>query len=399
MAKYNFDQIIDRSESSKTYSNKWTGYAERVPGYNAEGVLPMWVADMDLPCPDEVVEAVKTRAQHGIYGYTSGKIVQEYLAAASGWLKRTHDYDVPTETMTFIPGVLLGLNSCIQKFTNPGDGVIIQRPVYYPFTNGIVDNDRTVINNALVEKDGYYTINFEELEELAKVPTTQMMVFSSPHNPVGRVWTFEELERVADICLRNNVLLFSDEIHGDLVFPGHTYCPIGKLPEKYQSNVISAVAPSKTFNIAGLGASVLIVPDSELREKMRKQLVANRYSRSSVFGPLAGEDAYRCGDEYRKELLAYVEANMNYAIEYAKENLPGVSFNKPEGTYMSWCDFRGTGLDAKTINTLIVEKAKIGVDLGDWFGPEGDGFARFNFACPRAIVEEAMKRLSVAFGG
>ena len=393
MGKYNFDQTISRTG---TYSAKWQGFEKKFPGYNVDGALPMWVADMDFLCPQEVVSAVKKRAEHGIYGYTSVDAVDAFKKAASGWFERRYGYKTKTAWMIFIGGVVPSINSAIQEFTKEGDGVIVQQPVYYPFSEGIKNCGRTLRINRLIERNGRYDIDFENLEKLATEKSTKLIILSSPHNPVGRVWTKDELYRVCKICSKNNVLIFSDEIHADLIMKGYKFVSAGMLSEEISQNLIISFAPTKTFNIAGLGASIIVVPNIEIRDKLEKRLKINRYPGSNVFGPIAGEAAYLHGDTYVDELMEYIEANIDYAIQYAKKYLKGVRIIKPEGTYLAWVDFRGTGMKTNEIYSLILEKAKIAVDIGEWFGSGGEGFVRINFACPRSTVLVALERMKNA---
>ena len=393
MVNYNFDRIISRNG---TYSAKWEGFEAKFPGYNVEGALCMWVADMDFMCPHEVITAVKNRAEHGIYGYTSVAAVEAFKEAASGWFERRYDYRTNTEWMLFIGGVVPSINSAIQEFTEPGDGIIVQQPVYYPFSDGVNDCGRTLKNNQLIGTNGYYSIDFENLEKLVREPTTKLIILCNPHNPVGRVWTRDELYRICKLCCDNGILIFSDEIHADLIMKGHTFVSTGTLSNDISQNLIISFAPTKTFNIAGLGASIIVVPNDQIRNKLEKRMLINRYPGSNVFGPIAGEAAYLHGDCYVDELVDYIEGNIDYAIEYTQEHLKGVRIIKPEGTYVVWVDFRDTGMNSKEIYTFILEKAKIAVDPGEWFGSGGDGFARFNFACPRSTVVTAMERLKNA---
>ena len=392
-----FDVVIDRTESSNTYSSKWLAVGERFPGYDPTGVLPMWVADMDFRCPPEVIEAVKTRAEHGIYGYTDGSLVRKFIEAGVEWFDRRYGWKVDPEWGFFTPGVVPVINAAVQEFTDPGDGVIIQSPVYYPFADGPKNNQRILKHNCLIEKDGHYEMDYDNLEELASDPKTKLLILSSPHNPVGRVWTKEELVKLCDICLKHNVLVFSDEIHGDLIMDGHKHVPTGSLGEDYANNMIAAYAPSKTFNLAGLGASVIIVPNAEIRDRIKKRVLANRLPASNVFGPLAGEVAFKTGDSYVDTLVAYVGANMDYVKQFCEDNLPGIVARKSEGTYMIWLDLRGLELGAEGTNDFMIEQAKIAGDFGTWFGPGGEGFCRLNLACPRTTVEQAMTQLKVAY--
>ena len=395
-----FDVVIDRSKDSNTYSSKWLAVGERFPGYDPEGVLPMWVADMDFRCPPEVIEAVKTRAAHGIYGYTDSSLVLKFIEEGIRWMERRYGWKADPEWAFFTPGVVPLINAAVQEFTDPGDGVIIQSPVYYPFADGPKNNARVLKHNCLIERGpGYYEMDFDNLEELAADPRTKLLILSSPHNPVGRVWTREELTRTCEICLKHHVLVVSDEIHADLIMKGHRHIPTGSLGQEIADNMVAAYAPSKTFNLAGLGASIVIAPNPEIRDRMKKRVLANRLPASNVFGPLAGEVAYRTGDSYVDALVAYVEANMDYVIRFCEEKLPGITARKSEGTYMLWMDLRGLGLGVEETNAFTIEKAKIAGDFGTWFGPGGECFVRLNLACPRSIVEQAMKQMKDAYDG
>ena len=250
--------------------------------------------------------------------------------------------------------------------------------------------------NQLIEKNGYYEMDFENLEQLAREERTKLVILCSPHNPVGRVWTKEELTRFGEICCKNNVLILSDEIHADFIMKEHRFISAGTLSADITDNLILSFAPSKTFNIAGLGASVIVILNKEIRERIKERIKMNRYPGSNVFGPIAGEAAYLYGDNYIKELREYIEMNFDYATKYCKEYLKGVRLSKPEGTYLAWLDFRDTGMKNKEINSFVLEKAKIAVDPGEWFGAGGEGFVRMNFACPRSIIAEAMARLKKA---
>jgi cysteine-S-conjugate beta-lyase len=393
MGKYNFDEVILRKG---TYSAKWQGYERKFPGYDVKDALCMWVADMDFLCPEEVISAVIKRAKHGIYGYTSEDAVDAFTEAASHWLARHYGLKTNTEWMIFIGGVVPSINAAIQEFTEPEDGVILQQPVYYPFSEAVRDCGRTIRVNQLIEKDGYYEMDFTNLEQLAQEERTKLIILCSPHNPVGRVWTKEELIRLGRICCENDVLIYSDEIHADFIMKGKKFISAGTLSADITDNLILSFAPSKTFNIAGLCASVMVIPNVKIRERMKKIIKTNRYPDANVFGPIAGEAAYRYGDDYMKELNEYIESNFDYVVAYTKECLEGVRLTKPEGTYLAWLDCRGTGMSNREINSLVLEKAKIAVDPGEWFGAGGEGFIRMNLACPKSIVAEAMERLKKA---
>lgn len=395
-----FDTITDRSGKSGTYSTKWMPNEERFPGYDMDDVIPMWIADMDFRCPPEVIEAVQERAAHGIFGYTSDALVRKFIEAAAAWMERRYSWAPDPGWGFFTPGVVSAINAAIQEFTNPGDGVIIQSPVYYPFADGVRNNDRVLRHNCLKETGpGYYEMDFDGLEALASEPQTKLMILSNPHNPVGRVWTADELRRACEICIRHDVIILSDEIHGDLIMKGYRHIPAASLSPEIAAHVIAAYAPSKTFNLAGLGASVIIVPNPELRQRLQKRVRANRLPHSNVFGPLAGEVAFRTGDSYVDTLVEYVGANMDYVANFCRAHLPKLTFRKPEGTYMIWLDLRRLGLSPEETFVFLIEKARLAGDFGTWFGPGGEGFVRLNLACPRKLVEQAMVQLKAACDG
>lgn len=392
----NFDEKIDRTLGCGASSSKWQGFEAKYPGMDAKGALPMWVADMDFRVPEEVTNAIQKRLDHGIFGYVSAEEPFKFAECSAAWLQRRHGLNVDPKHMVFTPGVLCGLNAAIQEFTNPGEGVIIHSPVYYPFANGITENGRVVRRNRLLERDGRYEIDFDNLETLARDPANTMFVLSSPHNPGGRVWTAEELGRMAEICMENGVLLFSDEIHSDLILPGYTHTPITSLGTEVSEHVVVSYAPSKTFNLAGLCASLQLVPNAELRARLQKRLSMNHVPRANVFGLVAGEAAYTHGDQFVDEVVAYIAENIRCFTD-AVERVPGVTVMRPEGTYLLWVDFRKTGRSEDDIYRTAVERAKVAGDLGAWFGEGGEGFIRLNLACPRSLVMDAATRLVRAF--
>lgn len=398
MNKSYFDVLTDRGENSQSYSTKWSGMAGRFPEYHTENALPLWVADSDFRCPPEVIQAVKMRAEHGIYGYTDASLVQEYLEAAANWMKRRYGWEAKPEWGVCTPGVVNAVVTAIQEFTKPGDGIIIQPPVYYPFADGIRNNGRIVKNNALLETaPGCYEIDFAGLEALAGEPNTTMMILCNPHNPTGRVWKEKELRRICEICLKEHVLIFSDEIHADLMMPGSRHIALGSLGNEIANNMIAGYAASKTFNLAGLCTSAIMVPNPELRQRMLRRIDVNRLPRSNVFGPLAGREAYRYCDSYVDMQIEYVSENIDYVIAFCQKNLPNITVNKPEGTYLIWMDFRKLGMDTERLHQFVTEEAGIAGDFGVWFGPGGEGYIRFNMACPRKIVEQMMDRLLAAY--
>lgn len=394
--KYNFDEIIDRRG---TYSSKWERYSGRFAGYkiNEEESLSMWVADMEFRCMPEIIQALHERVDHGIFGYSSEGVNDEFRQAACEWFRRRYGWTCMPEWMLFTMGVVTAINNTIQEFTEEGDGVIIQPPVYYPFIHGPRNNRRRLVWNPLKEENGHYEMDFENLEELASDPGNKLLILCSPHNPVGRVWTEGELRRVLEICKRHQVMVFCDEIHGDLIIPGCQFTTCGKF-EEYYDIMFLAHSPSKTFNLAGLTSAFLTVPNKENRTRLAHRIYdINRIPTTQNLGPIAGTAAYRHGDDFADEEMEYIRGNIMYARAYLAKHLPQIKIGEHEGTYLIWFDFRETGLSDEQIAKKVLEEAKVIGDLGSWFGQGGAGFMRFNYACPRAYVEEHMKRLSKAF--
>ena len=387
-----FDTYVERRGSR---SIKWDGCNAKFGVAPDVEMLPMWIADMDFRVPEEVAQAVTERAQHSVYGYILGR-PNSFIDAIVNWVQRRYKWDVKKEWILFTPGVVPAFNIAYQSFSAPGDGIIVQTPAYYPFMDGIRNNGRKVVVNQLIETDGYYTINFEELEQQVKDPNNKILIVANPHNPTGRCWTAEELTRLGELCADNGVLLICDEIHADLIMPGSQFCSMGTLSEKIRQNTIFHYAPSKTFNLAALQTAYAVIPNETIRAKFERGQTANRIIGMNWFGQVALETAYNRCEAYADGLSAYVGANMDYVEHYLKEHLPMLKMRKSEGTYMIWVDFRGTGMTTEEIEHFIIHKAHIGVDMGTWFGPGGEGFLRFNLACPRCLVEKAMHMLTVA---
>ena len=393
---YHFDTVIDRGPASNTYSMKWQGYEKVFDGFHidTENMLSMWIADMDFETPAIVQEAIRKRAEHGIYAYVSNDGIDVYRDAAISWFQRRYGWEnCEREWMLFYPGIVPAINTAIQAFTEPGDGVIVQMPVYYPFINGARENGRVVVNNQLKEHDLVYEIDFDHLESVAKDPANKLLILSNPHNPVGRVWKEEELHQLLDICARNDVIVFSDEIHGDLIMPGNRFHTAGRFTQYYDKLVLAHSA-SKSFNLAGLSSALITVPDPSLRKRFVQQMIANHYPGGNTFGPVAGAAAWRAGDDYIDALCSYVHENICYAAEQLRQTLPMVRITPAEGTYLVWVDFRGFGLPEEVLYRKVLEDAKIAGDLGRWFGGGAEQFMRFNFACPRVKITEFVHRLS-----
>lgn len=388
MLKYDFDTVIERSGN---YSSKWD---ELKKMFGRDDLLPMWVADMDFMSPQPVVDVLVERAKQGIYGYTSRP--ESYFESVARWMKKRHNWDVKTEWMIYTPGVVPALSFIINAFTYPGDKVLVQQPVYYPFFRVIEDNGRRIVNNPLIYKDGRYTMDFDDLEEKVKDRRIKLMFLCSPHNPVGRVWTKDELIRLGRICIDNNILVVSDEIHHDILYPGVKHTPFASISEEFALSSITCTAPSKTFNLAGLQTSTIIIPNATYYDIYRNFIKRLQLLRNNAFGLVALEAAYTHGEEWLDQLLEYLDGNLRAFTEGIERDVPQIKVVKPEGTYLVWLDCRELGFDAHQLNDFIINKAKLAFESGYWFGHGGEGFQRVNIACPRTYVNEAVKRLKSA---
>ncbi|WP_074692643.1 MalY/PatB family protein [Alicyclobacillus hesperidum] len=383
---YDFDQVIDRWN---TAASKWDSLASR---FGRTDVLPMWVADMDFPSPSAVQEALMRRVQHGVYGYTIKS--QAYVDSIVSWMQRRHKWTIAPEAIVPAPGVVPALSVIVQAFTEPGEGVLIQPPVYHPFKRTIASWNRTVIENPLVERNGRYEINFADLEEKAR--QAKIMFLCSPHNPVGRVWTEDELRRVGEICLRHDVLVVADEIHADLVFAPHRHIPFASLDPSFAARSITCAAPSKTFNLAGLNTAYIIAEDGDLRRKYQTASARAAMAELNVFGVEAMIAAYNHGENWLDDLLHYLAGNLDFMESFLQQNVPEVRMFRPEGTYLVWLDFRALGLSPKELDQFLIEEARLGLNEGHLFGREGEGFQRMNIACPRALLEQGLQQLAGA---
>jgi len=385
--RYNFDQIIERAG---TDCLKWDG---REAVFGRQEILPLWVADMDFAAPPAVVAALQKRASHPVYGYPFRTPAVDQ--AISGWLKKRHGWTVEADWLLLTNGVVPALNLAVLAFTEPGDSVIIQPPVYRPFFKAVENNKRELLLNGLKEENGRYTIDFEQLARIVD-DRTKMLIFCSPHNPVGRVWTREELTKLGQFCLEHRILLVSDEIHSDLVYKGYTHIPLASLTPELAKNTITCIAPSKTFNVPGLATAVTIIPDQERRERFRRIMEATGVGAGNLFGLCALQAAYDEGEEWLEALLDYLRGNLETVMEFVAERLPGIKVIKPEGTFLVWLDFRGLGLTPEQLSAFLINEAKVGLNDGRGFGPGGDGFQRMNIACPRAVLKEALIRIEQA---
>lgn len=383
-----FDKIIDRRNTRclKYDFTKRRGMPE--------DVLPLWVADMDFETSSYIEDALIERAKHGIFGYS--EVQTPYFEIVRGWMKTHHNWDVQENWLVKTPGVVFALAIAVKAYTKPNDGVMIQQPVYYPFSEVIKDNGRKVVSNDLyLGDDNRYHIDFEDFEQKIIDNKIKLFILCSPHNPVGRVWTAEELIHLGDICVKHCVTVVSDEIHQDFVFHGRHNVFAG-LKKEFENISITCTSPSKTFNLAGLMMSNIFIPNRELWKKFRRELDAAGTSQLGVMGLVACEAAYSKGEEWYRAMLSYVMENIEFVKNYVSQNLSNVIMINTEGTYLVWLDFRKTDLNADELEDRIVHKAKLWLDSGKIFGRCGEGFQRINFACPRSILKEALDRIKAA---
>ena len=388
--KYNFDEVIDRTGY---HSEKWDAL-KKVFGEIPEDILPMWVADMEFRSPLPVIEAVKKAAEHGIYGYTSRP--ESYYQAIIDWMERRHHWKVKKDWLAFGPGVVPALSIIIRVFTQSGDKIIVQPPVHYPFFRVIENNGCHIVNNPLKLYGGKYCMDYGDLERKLDDPRAKLLILCNPHNPVGRAWHKEELSMLGEICLKHDILVVSDEIHADILFEGVKHIPFASISQAFAHHSITCTAPSKTFNLAGLQTSTIILPNIRHHKIYHNTLNSLSLDENNVFGLVALEAAYLHGEEWLEQLLSYLNENLNLLIKYFEENIPKVKVIKPEGTYLVWLDCRQLGLNAKDLNHFMIHKARIALDDGYWFGKEGEGFMRMNIACPRSVLKEGLKRIERA---
>ncbi len=384
--RYNFNELPERLS---TESIKWHAYGG--------DVLPMWVADMDFPSPQPVIEALQERVAHGVFGYPGEP--EGLREAVVDWLAQRHAWQVSTEDLVFVPGVVTGVNMVAHAFagahnSSSGAGILIQPPVYMPFLR-VPNNVGGQCQEAPLahHPDGFYSIDWDAFEQ-AITPETRLFVLCNPHNPVGRVFSRPELERMAEICLRHNVLICSDEIHSDLVYSDHHHIPIASISPEVAQNTVTLIAPSKTFNLAGLGCSVAIISNPELRKQFRAAHLGLVHG-VNILGLVAARAAYRHGQEWLDQLLIYLEENRDWLYHFVRHELPGVSMFKPEGMYLAWLDCREAGI-SENLCRFFTDQAGVALNDGQAFGAGGEGFVRLNFGCPRPMLEEALERMRAA---
>lgn len=383
---YDFDTIQDRKNTGCIKHDLW-----KEVGKN-KNTIPLWIADMDFQTAPEITQALIDRAQKGIFGYSMPD--EQYYNAVINWYKRKFDYSINKEYILTSPGIVFALNNIIRALTNEGDSILIQRPVYYPFSNAINQNNRKLINNPLVYKGNKYSINFEDFEQKIVDNNVKLFILCSPHNPVCRVWTKEELTKIAEICIKHNVLIIADEIHADFIHKGtHTMFPT--LSKEVENICITCTSPSKTFNIAGLQISNVLISNKEIREKVKKEFTRSGYGEPNVFGLIAVVAAYEKGEQWLQEMLTYIRSNFAKLNTYLEKNLPKIKMIEPQGTYLAWLDFSEYNFTEAKLEEVITN-ANLWLDAGTMFGPEGKNFQRINVACSWSILEKALENLAKA---
>jgi cysteine-S-conjugate beta-lyase len=384
---WNFDEPVAREGTN------CIKYDLREEIFGEKNVIPMWVADMDFKCPGFIAESLSRRIDHEIFGYSYRPA--EYFTSIISWIKARHNWEISREWISFCPGIVPALNFCTLAFTEPGDSIIVQPPVYFPFFSAVESHGRNLIYNKLVETEGKWTMDYESLVSSIS-SRTRMIFISNPHNPVGRVWTKEELLNLAEICIENKILMISDEIHCDLVLPGYTHTPLASLSEKIAENTVTLIAPSKTFNLAGLATSSVIISEAALRKTFNKVLDNLHVGNGNIFGNIASIAAYTKGHEWLNELLIYIDNNVDFVEDYCLKMIPEIIPVQPEATYMIWLDCRKLGMTGKELQNFFIHRAGIGMNEGSTFGPGGDGFMRMNIGTTHTTVLKAMEKIEKA---
>lgn len=387
--QYDFDTPIDRTH---TWSIKHDFKKENG---KADDILPLWVADMDFRSPDSVVEALKKAVDHGIFGYSRAD--ESYFDAVAAWYQKRHHLTLQPEWMTCTPGIVFALSIAVRAFTQEGDAVLIQPPVYHPFSRAILRNKRTLVENPLVLKDGHYEMDLEDLEQKVLDEHVKLMILCNPHNPVGRVWTREELTALADICLRHHVYVISDEIHGDFVWQGHEQTPYASISEEACLHSMMCTAPSKTFNLAGMATSNIFIPDPEMRRKFRSELLDVGQENMNRLGLFACRAAYEGGGEWLDQLIGYLAGNLALVRDFCKNRVPQIQLVEPEGTYLAWLDCRELGMTDDELMAFFSNEAKVWLDPGTHSGEQGSGFMRFNLGSSRSVIAQALDQIEAAW--
>ena len=384
---YDFNQIVERRD---TFSMKY----DRAAYGKAGDVLPLWVADMDFITPPCVKEALLRQSRHGIFGYSESG--EPYFSALQNWFERRHNWHIEKEWLIKTPGIVNAIHIALLTMAEPQDGVLIQQPVYHPFAGAVQKTGRKLVVNELIFEDGRYRIDFDDFEQKVSRQGVKIFILCNPHNPVGRVWTREELTKMGDICVEHGVLVIADEIHQDFVYAGHKHLVFAALDHRYEDITITCTAPSKTFNLAGLPLSNIFIANDAVREMFMRAYERLGLGHVGVMGIAACQAAYESGDEWLEQLLGYLAGNMSFMDEFLRERLPAVKLIIPEGTYLAWLDFRSLGLNTDELDALITDKARLWLSRGEIFGTGGAGFQRLNAACPRSLLRQAMNRLESA---
>ncbi len=387
--KYNFDKEINRENTN------CVKYDLRDKVFKTEkDIIPMWVADMDLETPEFIRNAVKERAEHEIYGYSYRP--ETYYNAIANWLEIRHNWKINPRSIAFSPGVVPGLALSVMAFSQIADKIIVQPPVYFPFFTTIKENGRQISENNLINTNNYYSIDFDDLKKRIDARTS-MIIISNPHNPVGRAWKREELQELGEICVKNNIIIISDEIHSDLVFAPHKHIPMASISEEISDRTITFMAPSKTFNMAGLSSSFAVITNRKLKKIYNSHLESLHLNLGNIFGNVATEAAYTKGADWVDEMKNYIKANIDFAKDFIDKNIPQISFVKPEATYLIWLNFKKLNLSDKELNDFLINKASIGLNTGSVFGKNASGYMRMNLACTRKTLKTALSQLKQAF--
>jgi len=384
---WNFDEIINREGSDSVK------YDLRYEIFGSRDILPMWVADMDFRTPDFITEKLRQRLEHEVYGYFFRS--SEYYNSIIRWLKKRYNWEIPREFICFSPGTVPAINLCTLSFTRPGDSIIVQPPVYFPFFAAVESHGRKLIFNRLAEKNGRWTMDLGSLAS-AITNDTRMIIICNPHNPVGRSWTRSELENLAEICLKNKIIILSDEIHCDLTLPGYSHTPLAYISEEISDITVTCIAPSKTFNLAGFSTSSVLISNPVLRKYFNHKVETLHIGNGNIFGSVASVAAYSGGHEWLNSLLQYIKGNVEYVIGFCRELIPEIIPVQPEATYMIWLDCRKLDMTGKKLQDFFVKKAGVGMNEGSAFGPGGEGFMRMNIATARSNVEKAMLQIEKA---
>jgi len=384
--KYNFDKI-----TKPTQSEKWSG---RKKIFGREDIVPMWIADMDFESPKPVVDAILKRAEHSIFGYVFRP--SSYSESIINWFSKRYNWEISKDWLNYSPGVVPALSFIALSFSHPGDKIIVQSPAYRRFFEVITPNGRQVLNNRLLLKNGKYIIDFDDFEKKASDSRAKLFFLCNPHNPVGRVWTREEIIKLGRICIKNNIIIVSDEIHSDLIYKGYKHVVFASISEEFAQNSITLNSPSKTFNLAGLQTSIVIIPNRKYYNIYDNKISSLKVGRSNVFGLVALEAAYNFGENWLEQLLEYLEGNLKYLTNFFKERIPKIKVIKPEGTYLVWLDCRQLALNDLELREFMIEKAKVGLLEGYKFGQGGEGFQRINIGCPRSTLKKSLERIEKA---